>query len=104
MPVFLLAIGVTSLAFLATLWNANQFPMEQGRKRAMHAAVLTAMIGVLAMLGLGAPEWAARIFAFALIVSTIWLGLSERGRACAYCLVQCCFGGVVALGLPFQMI
>ncbi|MEM7270142.1 MAG: hypothetical protein AAF401_12950 [Pseudomonadota bacterium] len=104
MPVFLLAIGVTSVAFLATLWNANQFAVVTGRKRDMHAAVLVAMIGVLAMLGLGAPEWAVRLFAVALIASTLWLGLTERGRAAFYCLVQCSFGGVVALGLPFQMI
>ena len=104
MPVFLLSIAVIFAVFLATMWNAGEVATSTGRKRLFHIAITGLIIALLAFLGLGAPEWLARAVGIALAVVTLWMGLTERGRNCAYCLIQMVFGGVVAAGLPYAVI
>ncbi len=104
MPVFLASIAMVFAVFLATMWNAGEVAIATGRKRIFHIAVTVLIIGLLALLGLGAPEWLARLAGLALAAVTLWMGLTERGRACAYCLIQMVFGGAVAAGLPYAVI
>ncbi len=104
MPVFLLSLGLVFAVFLATMWNAGEVATATGRKRLFHIAIVTLIVALLASLGLGMPEWLARTLGIALAVTTLWLGLMERGRPCAYCVIQMVFGGAVAAGLPFAVI
>ena len=104
MPVFLLSLSLVFSVFLATMWNAGEVATATGRRRLFHIAITGLIIALLALLGLGAPEWLARALGVALAGVTLWMGLSERGRNCAYCLIQMVFGGAVAVGLPYAMI
>lgn len=104
MPVFLLSMAMTFAVFFATMWNAGEVATATGRKRLFHIAVTALIVALLAFLGLGAPEWLARVVGVALVGVTLWMGLTERGQACAYCLIQMLFGGVVAAGLPYAVI
>ena len=104
MPIFILSLALVFAVFLATLWNAGEVATATGRKRFFHIAITALIIALLAFLGLGAPEWLARGAGVALAAVTLWMGLTERGRACAYCLIQMVFGGVVAAGLPYAVI
>ncbi len=104
MPVFLLSLALIFTVFLATMWNAGEVATATGRKRLFHIAVLALIIALLALLGLGAPEWLARPVGIALAVITLWMGLTERGRNCVCCAIQMVFGGAVAAGLPFAVI
>lgn len=104
MPVFLLSIGSVFAVFLATMWNAGEVATATGRKRLFHIAIVTLIVALLAALGLGMPEWLARTLGVALAAVTLWMGLMERGRPCAYCAIQMVFGGAVAAGLPFAVI
>lgn len=104
MPVFLLSLTLTFAVFLATMWNAGQVAMATGRKRMFHIAITALIITLLAALGLGSPEWLTRAIGITLVVVTLWMGLTERGRNCVYCLIQTVFGGAVAAGLPYAVI
>lgn len=104
MPVFLLSLGSVFAVFLATMWNAGEVATATGRKRLFHIAIVTLIIALLASLGLGMPEWLTRTLGLALAATTLWMGLSERGRPCAYCAIQMVFGGAVAAGLPYAVI
>ncbi len=104
MPVFLLSLFLVFTVFLATMWNAGEVATATGRKRMFHIAITGLIIALLALLGLGAPEWLARVVGIALAGATLGLGLTERGRNCAYCLIQMVFGGAVAAGLPYAVI
>ena len=103
-PVFLLSLGYVFSVFLATIWNAGELAVATGGKRLGHTAVVSLIIALLVCLGLGAPEWLARIMGAALVVTTLWMGLTVRGRNCAICLIQMSFGGLVAAGLPYAVI
>ena len=104
MPVFILSLSLVFAVFLATMGNAGEVATATGRKRLFHIAIVGLIIFLLATLGLGAPEWLTRTIGVALVAVTLWLGLSERGRPCAYCMIQMVFGGVVAAGLPYALI
>ena len=104
MPVFLLSVGSVFAVFMATMWNAGEVATSTGRKRLFHIAVTALIVALLAFLGLGAPEWLVRAIGVALAAATLWLGLTERGRNCAYCAIQMVFGGAVAAGLPYAVI
>lgn len=104
MPVFVLSLGLVFAVFLATMWNAGEVATATGRKRMFHIAITGLIIALLTLLGLGAPEWLARAVGVALACVTLWMGLSERGRTCVYCLIQMVFGGAVAAGLPYAVI
>lgn len=104
MPVFLLSLAFVFAVFLATIWNAGEVATTTGRKRLFHMVIVALIIALLASLGLGMPEWLARTLGFALAATTLWMGLTERGRPCAYCAIQMVFGGVVAMGLPYAVI
>lgn len=104
MPVFLLSLGLVFAVFLATMWNAGEVATATGRKRLFHIAIVTLIITLLASLGLGMPEWLTRTLGVALAATTLWIGLSVRGRPCVYCAIQMVFGGVVGAGLPYAVI
>jgi len=104
MPVFLLSVTVIFAVFLATMWNAGEVATATGRKRLFHIAIVTLIIALLASLGLGMPEWLARMVGIALAFLTLWMGLTERGRNCVCCAIQMVFGGAVGAGLPFAVI
>ncbi len=104
MPVFIISVIFVFSVFFATMWNAGEVAVVTGRKRIFHFAVVGLIVIVLASLGLGAPEWITRSAGLALAAITLWMALTERGRACAYCAIQTTFGGVVAAGLPYALI
>ena len=104
MPFFLLSLAMVFAVFLATMWNAGEVAVATGRKRLFHIAVTGLIIALLALLGLGAPEWLARIAGVAVAFLALWLGQSERGRNCVYCAIQMVFGGGGAAGLPYALI
>lgn len=101
MPVFLLSFGVITTVFLSTLWNAGQLAYAKGRKRFGHLAVVTLMISILAMLGLGAPAEIIKVAAGLLIAATIYLYQHERAKHWPVCAIQIVFGLIVLSGLPF---
>ena len=104
MPVFILSVTAVFAVFLSTRWNAGEVATATGRKRLFHIAITCLIIALLALLGLGAPEWLVRSAGAALVAVTLWMGLTERGRACAHCAIQMLFGGAIAAGLPYAVI
>ena len=103
MPVFLLAFGVVTTAFLTTLWNAGQLAVANGPRRMAHLMIVISMIAILAMLGLDAPETPIRLLAAIMTATAIWLFFSERPRHWPLCAIQGAFGLIVVAGLPFTL-
>lgn len=103
MPVFLLAFGVVTTAFVSTLWNAGQVAIATGEQRFAHMLVVGLMIGILAMLGLGAPETPIRIMAATMIFVAIWLRFAKGDCPLMVCAAQSVFGLIIVAGLPFTL-
>lgn len=103
MPVFLLAFGVVTTAFLTTLWNAGQVAIATGGRRVGHLLIVGLMIAILAMLGLDAPQTPIRILAAGLAATTIWLCFTERPRTWPLCFIQFGFSVLIVSGLPFTL-